>query len=125
MVITAVETVPYIGRCTACSRAYRADLSSSLPRIKAPNVAAGLTGCGCRSGVRCTGGENGLPACGDWDCSGHDPTEVSYRRLKAVYSAEAACGPGNCWNAITAKCACSCRGRNHGQFWAVTRSIRW
>jgi hypothetical protein len=75
--------------------------------------------------VRCPEGENGLPACGDWECSGHDPTEVIYRRISAVYKAQAACGPGNCWGAVASKCTCSCRGANHGQFWAVTRSVRW
>lgn len=119
-----VEATPYLGRCTACGRAYRVDHPTLLlARVKGPHVAAGLRGCDCRAGKRCTEGENGLPDCGDWECLGHDVTEVVYRRLKVVYKPEAICGPGHCHDAVSAKCVCSCAGENHGKFWLTNVRI--
>jgi hypothetical protein len=122
--VATSDLTPFIGRCTSCKRAFRADLSCLLmSRIKAPNVYPGLGGCDCRVGKRCVEGENGLPDCRDWECAGHDVTEVIYRRLTVVYSAEAVCGPGHCHDAITASCVCSCGGKNHGKFWLTNVRI--
>ena len=73
---------PYLGRCTACPRTFRADLPYSLPRLSGPSVVIDLCGCDCRNGKRCPEGEHGFPACGDWECAGHDVTQ----KFAAIWS---------------------------------------
>lgn len=115
-----------IGRCVACKRAFRCELPPGSPvwgSAKLTLVKGGVTPpwCDCRTTQRCPEFGNGLPECLDWDCSGHTLTEVKFSRLKVTYKPEAICGPGNCWGAISSRCTCSCRGKNHGGMWAVTR----
>lgn len=117
-----------IGRCTGCGQAFRADLAPGAPALPGSHwrIATGLaraagftTWHGCRDGKRCPEGERGLPECGDWDCEGHDLTEVRYRVLRSEFR-PVACRPGSCGRARNSTCLCSCGGRNHGSAWRVS-----
>jgi hypothetical protein len=127
-VVSAGDAPVLIGRCTGCGQTFRADLAADARVFAgahwgiATNWArtAGFPAQhDCRAGVRCTEGENGLPACGDWDCDGHDRTQIQYRVLRSTWKPEVACKPGNCHQARNATCTCSCRGRNHGSAWRI------
>lgn len=115
-----------IGRCSGCGHAFRAEVPAGRPVFAGyATLAAGANGFpirhDCRTGVRCPESPEGLPACGDWDCEGHDFTEVNYKALKITYKPGAVCKPGSCHEARTSKCTCSCRGKNHGLLWKVGR----
>lgn len=128
--VTEVTPLVLIGRCVNCKRPFRVEIPAETRYAYAEQAvrAAGLEvpRCDCRArGKRCPELENGLPACGDSFCDGHGPSEVKFTRLRITYKPEAVCGPGNCWGAVSSRCTCSCRGKHHGQMWAVTRSVRW
>ena len=127
--MTGIDAPALIGRCTGCGRAFRAELTADAPVLQGVHwrVANGYaraggfqTWHGCRDGLRCAEGENGLPECGDWACEGHDRTEIRYKVLRSAWKPEAVCSPGSCHLAKSATCTCSCRGRNHGSAWRVT-----
>ena len=118
-----------MGRCTGCSQAFRAEIPSGRPvfagyATDAARAAGYPCRHGCRTGIRCPEDQAGLPACSDWDCDGHEHTEIKYRALKITYKPGATCGPGNCWDAKGSACTCSCRGANHGRMYEVTRTVK-
>jgi hypothetical protein len=127
---TAIALAPVlIGRCIGCPQGFRAELSPQarvLPNQhwRVANAYARTAGFttwhDCRDGVRCPQGENGLPDCGDWECAGHDKTEIHFRVLKSEFKPEVACSPGRCHEAKSSTCTCSCNGANHGAMWKIT-----
>lgn len=114
-----------IGRCVACKRPFRIEISRSVAErfgARFPNCiahvlrAAGIPApsCDCRKTTRCPEtGTYGLPECLDYDCAGHEKTSVKFAAVKVAYKPEVTCG-GSCWTAKSSKCTCSCRGKNHG-----------
>lgn len=118
-----------IGRCSECGQPFRADLEPDTPCPAGVSWQVATTFArwrgyqtwhGCRTGVRCPEGENGLPACGDWECEGHERTEIRYRVLRSTYKPGVSCNAATCGTARSTTCTCSCRGREHGSAWRIT-----
>jgi hypothetical protein len=121
-----------IGRCSVCRAAFRAEIPATVIVCSGSGWATSVARNygypvqhDCRAGIPCPPeGENGLPACGFWDCDGHDLTQIAYKPLRVTYKPGAVCGPGNCGGAVTATCVCSCSGANHGSSWAASGGVK-
>lgn len=122
MSAAAATATALIGRCAGCGQAFRAEIPAGV--VVCASTATGRarehgypTWHHCRAGVRCPGDPGCLPACGDWECQGHDLTEIRYRALKVTYTPGVKCS-GSCWQAKSSNCTCSCAGKSHGRMWA-------
>lgn len=131
---TTADPVVIIGRCATCKRPFRidfpADIAARHPNYKhnlgyyLENIARiPIPTCNCRKGVRCPE-KYGTPQCGNPDCKGHARTYVNFTPgsvVQVTYKEEETCGDG-CWTAKSSKCACSCKGKNHGGAHAYGRN---
>lgn len=105
----AVENGPiatWIGRCVKCRKAYRWDIPPEYqtsnpnvyPQAYFPGVDLGMPWCDCRAAV----------------------TFVKFKPLNVKLVESKRCGR-QCEHAVSAYCACSCGGRNHGRGHALDR----